>query len=337
LQNGSILLFTSCGSVHIQDSTLDVGTFHSSAVKTEAANTEASTDAEASAVCEWDGSAVLFMDNSTGWLSHVEVRGFAKGGLGLHGGSLSIVKGEFADNGPGFHRYPSARRNIVCGDSGILSLESLMGGDGVTVNTSLWILNVGSSCVLSGLPVEYASEMFIPTITNVEIVVSDSKLTVNVMGSLLLPCAGMMFELERVAASGTVRSSESGTFVDFVNESVVVGSVGLSQLENGKEKDTWRVRVLFPGHDSFNYTTWFVVNRLSDDADPSGKNQQSESGIATWFLILLGVVNGAVIVVGVIIAVYLMLKGKKQQSPEATGFKPLETRTVSVSTSTRMY
>eukprot|EP00770_Monocercomonoides_exilis_P007277 MONOS_7240.1-p1 / transcript=MONOS_7240.1 / gene=MONOS_7240 / organism=Monocercomonoides_exilis_PA203 / gene_product=unspecified product / transcript_product=unspecified product / location=Mono_scaffold00242:77323-83471(+) / protein_length=1989 / sequence_SO=supercontig / SO=protein_coding / is_pseudo=false len=112
-----------------------------------------------SEICRWNGSLVEIA-SSTAAMKDTSFANSPEGGLSVCGGSTTIEKGEFANNNPSIEGYPSARRNIVCGDAGSLDVLSLKGGDGVLPNTSMWILNEG--CTVGGMAEERESVFFIP-------------------------------------------------------------------------------------------------------------------------------------------------------------------------------
>jgi hypothetical protein len=95
-------------------------------------------------------------------LSHVKLLNASEGGLAVSGGALVIQKGLFEDMIVLSREYPSLRRNILCKDAGNLRLESLVNVERSAQNTSLWIRNV--DCTLGGLPLFYASELFVPSL-----------------------------------------------------------------------------------------------------------------------------------------------------------------------------
>eukprot|EP00770_Monocercomonoides_exilis_P007262 MONOS_7225.1-p1 / transcript=MONOS_7225.1 / gene=MONOS_7225 / organism=Monocercomonoides_exilis_PA203 / gene_product=unspecified product / transcript_product=unspecified product / location=Mono_scaffold00242:7-5373(-) / protein_length=1722 / sequence_SO=supercontig / SO=protein_coding / is_pseudo=false len=70
-------------------------------------------------ICRWNGSLVE-MVSSTAAMKDTSFANSPEGGLSVRGGSTTIEKGEFANNNPSIEGYPSARRNIVCGDAGSL-------------------------------------------------------------------------------------------------------------------------------------------------------------------------------------------------------------------------
>eukprot|EP00770_Monocercomonoides_exilis_P013232 MONOS_13179.1-p1 / transcript=MONOS_13179.1 / gene=MONOS_13179 / organism=Monocercomonoides_exilis_PA203 / gene_product=unspecified product / transcript_product=unspecified product / location=Mono_scaffold00786:24395-29480(+) / protein_length=1657 / sequence_SO=supercontig / SO=protein_coding / is_pseudo=false len=104
--------------------------------------------------CRWDGSLVDIVKSSV-MMKDTTLSNSPDGGITICGGEITVNDGRFENNNPSIEGYPSARRNIMCGDAGTLNVLSLKGGDGVLPNTSMWILNEG--CTVGGMAEERES------------------------------------------------------------------------------------------------------------------------------------------------------------------------------------
>ncbi|KAH7832240.1 uncharacterized protein MONOS_10967 [Monocercomonoides exilis] len=137
-------------------------------------------------VCKWNGS-VVEVKESAGEMKDTSFVSCSGGGLSVCEGRMKIEDGKFENNNPSIERYPSARRNILCSDTGPLNVMSLKGGDGWERNTSLWILDEG--CELDGIVSERASTLFVPVVEEaMNETTSDGRTSISLTGKLLLPC-----------------------------------------------------------------------------------------------------------------------------------------------------
>ena len=166
----------------------------------------------------------------------------------MEGGELMIVSGMFEGNNPGIASYPSLRRNVVCASSTV-TVESLIGGDGITNDTSLWMIDSDSNCTMSGLARTYSSYFFIPIINGASIL-SDTQAVhqIRITGELLIPC-GLWWKLEldgEKIVNGTVEQIEGGRGT-IVNESVVTVSITQDEYSSYSHASVAVIRLLYRG------------------------------------------------------------------------------------------
>ena len=133
---------------------------------------------------------------------------------------MTITRGMFEFNNPSLINYPSMRRNILCSHS-LLSFLSLVDGDTVTHNRSLWILNEDSTCHFTGLPSDYPSPFFIPTLTSAIFEPpSHNETDILLDGTLLLPCS-LRWEISLDNGTNELK----GEISEVVNESCLTVSL----------------------------------------------------------------------------------------------------------------
>ena len=139
-------------------------------------------------LCVWDGSLVTFSGKGNSSVIDCSFTNASFGAVELKGGvNLSIRHSLFENNSIFVTNFETARRNVLCTNS-FLSLTDPSGGDGILNNSSLWILN--NNCTLEGLPIEYTSPLFIPTLTSATYTEDLSKPLVSIefTGTNILPC-----------------------------------------------------------------------------------------------------------------------------------------------------
>ncbi|KAH7824748.1 putative Protein tyrosine and serine/threonine kinase [Monocercomonoides exilis] len=136
-------------------------------------------------LCKWNGSMIDLL-NCSGAIKDTTIANSSKGGLSISGGNISIQFGMFSGNNPNAAGYPSIRNNVICSHNALLNIISLKGGDGFLPNTSMWI--AGDDCTLAGLASERLSPFFIPQLHSVNSHIQGDALSLDLIGSLLLPC-----------------------------------------------------------------------------------------------------------------------------------------------------
>jgi hypothetical protein len=156
-------------------------------------------------LCEWNGS-MIEINSKEGRIEESFFLNNSNGGIRMNGGKMKIMKSEFMNNNPFLDKYPSFRRNIFCFD-GKLNVESLKGGDGLKVNSSLF-LSFSSKCSLEGIMKERESPCFIPSLIDFEILSSppsneivDKEIIFS--GNYLFPCSLSLF-LSSFSSDGNI-------------------------------------------------------------------------------------------------------------------------------------
>ncbi|KAH7830828.1 uncharacterized protein MONOS_4118 [Monocercomonoides exilis] len=262
-----------------------------------------------SEICRWNGSLVE-MVSSTAAMKDTSFANSPEGGLSVCGGSTTIEKGEFANNNPSIEGYPSARRNIVCGDAGSLDVMSLKGGDGVLPNTSMWILNEG--CTVRGMAEERESVFFIPRLDGVEAEDDGGETTLKFHGSLLLPC-NLWFQMATTIGSASSMAARQFEADGFVSEGEAVGVLPSGAIRSAPEEAEVSVCILFGRIDSPSSTESFVLkNRSESELKGDGRIVEGgKEGKSFWPIVVVVLV--VVLLFVIIVSVILAVRWRKQK------------------------
>ncbi|KAH7830240.1 uncharacterized protein MONOS_10748 [Monocercomonoides exilis] len=258
-------------------------------------------------VCRWNGSVVdLSMSETV--VRDTTIYNSSKGGMSVSGGSVTIAKGEFVDNNPSIENYPSARRNIICSDSGALNVMSLKGGDGVKDNSSLWILNEG--CNFEGIVSERDSSLFIPVLEGVETKEVGEEVEIVFKGKLLLPCSLSVMVVKEIGEEKQIEKhecDESG----YVSETEVEGRLAKESINEAENEAEVRVCILFGDAGKQSSTDSFIVkNRSEPKANRDDRIVEGgKEGKSYWLLIVIILV--VVLLIVLIIAVISTLRWRK--------------------------
>ncbi|KAH7819287.1 uncharacterized protein MONOS_2854 [Monocercomonoides exilis] len=259
-------------------------------------------------ICKWNGSMVG-VERSRVMMKDTRIRESGKGGLSVSRGSVTIEKGEFENNNPFIEKYPSVRRNILCSDSGILTISSLKGGDGQEKNTSLWILNDG--CTLGGIAGERSSPFFIPKLEEVSISENDRDVVVKFKGSLFVPC-DLSFKL--VYKTGDVELVETYPFEEdgFVSETEVIGRISSENISAIADETEVSVMILF-GKPFAETSPQILKNRSESKVNGDEKVVKGgKEGKSYWLLIVIVLVIMFLIVL--IVSVVLAVRWRKAKN-----------------------
>ncbi|KAH7821935.1 uncharacterized protein MONOS_1203 [Monocercomonoides exilis] len=263
-----------------------------------------------SEVCRWNGSLVDMVKSSV-MMKETTISNSSTGGLSVSDGSLSIEAGKFLDSNPKIEGYGSARRNIICSDSGMLNVVSLKGGDGILPNTSLWILNDG--CELDGIAAERISPFFIPILDLAKMEKEEDTTKITFEGSLLLPC-NLSFQL--VASINEEKSITTYDFKDedFASESRVSSLIDSETIDSAPEEAEVFVRILFGRRDAPSFTSPSILRNKTEHIDD--RNVETERGSrigSTWVTIVIVLaVLFLVVLVGFVIFVVRWRKVKNE-------------------------
>ncbi|KAH7823374.1 uncharacterized protein MONOS_4682fu16655 [Monocercomonoides exilis] len=261
-------------------------------------------------MCKWNGS-VVDVQSSNALMKDTTISNSKKGGLSLSGGSVEIYDGRFENNNPSMVNYGSARRNILCGDSGRLRVVSLKGGDGVLPNTSLWILDEG--CTLEGIAGERESPFFIPRVESVSSEKSGEVVDVVFRGSVLLPCN---LSFKTVAAVGDEEVVEKYSFDEsgFISEEEVHGSVPVKTVEGVASEAEMSVCILFGSADSPSATDSFILKNRSE-SKTSGDERIAEGGKkerSIWPIIVIVLV--VILLIVLIVSIIVTIRWRKAKN-----------------------
>ncbi|KAH7819900.1 uncharacterized protein MONOS_17906 [Monocercomonoides exilis] len=260
-------------------------------------------------ICEWSGSLV-HSTNTTLMMKDVTILNASSGGLSISSGNVAIEKGEFLNNNPFIENYPSLRRNIICSDSGSLSISSLKGGDGVFPDISMWILNDG--CSFEGIVSERASSFFIPVLEGASASENGGGTEIQFKGALLLPC-DLSFRL--ILSAGDTDLIETYHFAEdgFVSEAEAVGMVPSRNLSS--IPDDTEVSVMIVYGKRLSATDAFVLKNRSEPKANGDERiaEGGKEGKSYWLLIVVVlVVILLIVLIGFILFVIRWKKVKNE-------------------------
>ncbi|KAH7826939.1 uncharacterized protein MONOS_5892 [Monocercomonoides exilis] len=261
-------------------------------------------------VCKWNGS-VVEVKESAGEMWDTSFVNCWDGGLSVCGGSVEIEKGEFMNNNPSIERYPSARRNIVCSDSGVLNVMSVKGGDGLKDNSSMWIVDCG--CELGGIIEERASSLFIPVVEEARNeTTSDGRTSIMVAGRLLVPCnvsLRMSFRngREEVVESYEIRENES------VSENEIDAVISSAQMAAVGAETEVSVCLLFGKTESPSSTEAFILKNRSEKIENGDERiaERGKEGKSFWPIIVIVLV--VILLIVLIVSIVLAVRWRKQK------------------------
>ncbi|KAH7830082.1 uncharacterized protein MONOS_5112 [Monocercomonoides exilis] len=306
------------GSVDIKEMTIDNVSIQNdmiSSCNTDSCNFEGKLRNEnlqandAQEICVWNGS-LISIENSNATMRETTVANSSEGGVGVSGGKVEIEKGEFVGNDPGFEKYPSFRRNVLCKDSGVVDVVSLKGGDGLKDNSSMWILNGG--CELGGIVSERASSFFIPELERIEMEDIGAELLLMFKGKLLLPCN---ISLKIVKRMGEEEAVERYGFHEegYLSINEVNGMIPKETTENAGDEVEVSACILFGKIDSPSSTVSFILKNRSESVGKGDERivEGRKEGKSYWLLIVC-VVIVAILLITLIIFIVRWRKAKNE-------------------------
>ncbi|KAK2947717.1 hypothetical protein BLNAU_17317 [Blattamonas nauphoetae] len=269
-------------------------------------------------VCLWE-SGLLSFENCSVDIHSSEFSHLRDGALFVSGGSLTIHSTSFEDNSAKNSDFPSAHRNIRCGNGSRVTIESLNGGDGSKDFTSAWISG-SSDCVVSGSVINPNSPFFVPSLTSSDCTSKTDKakswFNVSLVGTELLPCGLFLEVFEAESSSKFAHVDLSSLSTSKWNETSIVFSLSRSEhLSKLSLSEEWRGRVLFGNGERT--AGWFVM-KVSASAERKAEALNSMK----WLLPLVGgVIVGIVILV---IVLCVLVRRRKAKSKKETETKQME-------------
>eukprot|EP00770_Monocercomonoides_exilis_P011013 MONOS_10961.1-p1 / transcript=MONOS_10961.1 / gene=MONOS_10961 / organism=Monocercomonoides_exilis_PA203 / gene_product=unspecified product / transcript_product=unspecified product / location=Mono_scaffold00522:11750-23009(-) / protein_length=3655 / sequence_SO=supercontig / SO=protein_coding / is_pseudo=false len=270
-------------------------------------------------MCRWDGSLVDIVKSSV-MMKDTTLSNSPEGGITMSGGNMKIEMGLFENNKPSIEGYPSARRNIICSDSGTLNVMSLKGGDGWERNTSLWILDDG--CELEGITSERTSSFFIPVLEEVKNTTQPTgEMELIIHGKLLLPCN---LSVKISMKDGDVELSHTNNIAEdgYISESEVHSVISSEVLEEMEKKTEVSVCIVF-GKGKTSCSNGIVVINKSE-SQSKGDENENEGGDDInkggsnndWSLIVIVVLGVLLLIVLVGFSFIVVLLRKKLKEVE---------------------
>ncbi|KAH7822936.1 uncharacterized protein MONOS_12664 [Monocercomonoides exilis] len=301
-KKGSALTMSSCQNIALDsclfDGTMDVG------------DKRDELNAGQDEVCRWNGSMVELKDSSA-TVKDTIISNASNGGLSVCGGTVVIEMGLFTNNNPRFSKYPSLRRNIICSDSGSLSITSLKGGDGWERNTSLWMLN--DVCGFGGIVSERGSSFFIPVLESVKSEENGTNTNLKFEGSLFLPC-NLSFSVSFKEGDEELIETFNFEESDFESENAVVGVIDTELLRKAGDGTEVSVKILFGRKASPSFTDSFILKNKSE-TEPKGDEKLVEGereGKPSWALII-AVLFVVLFFIVLIVAIAFIVRWRKQK------------------------
>ncbi|KAH7821625.1 uncharacterized protein MONOS_7298 [Monocercomonoides exilis] len=258
-------------------------------------------------IFQWNGS-VVDISSSSVMMKDITICNSSKGGLTVSGGYLMIEKGELSNNNPFIEKYPSLRRNIICSDSASLTISSLIGGDGVLPNTSLWMLNEG--CLLERIVSERASSFFIPVLESAEANEKGEEMEAIFKGKLLLPCNLSFMVVKQMGEEKQIEKhgfGESG----YVSETEVEGRLKREIIREAGDDAEVRVLILFGDGNNPSSTDSFILKNRSEPKVNGDEKivEGGKEGKSYWLLIVI--IMAFVLLFILIVAVISTLRWRK--------------------------
>ncbi|KAH7819425.1 uncharacterized protein MONOS_15285 [Monocercomonoides exilis] len=314
-EKGGIVLLSSCEDVRIDMCDVRGGVDRADEERYLNEMNKKKGREERERICKWNGS-IVGVEESRIVMKDTRIQGCGKGGLSVNGGSVTIEKGEFENNNPFIEKYPSVRRNILCSDSGILTISSLKGGDGQEKNTSLWILNDG--CTLDGIAGERLSPFFIPRLEDVSVNENGSNVVVKFKGSLFVPC-DLSFRV--VYKTGDVELVETYPFEEdgFVSEAEVIRRVPSENVSLASDETEVSVMILF-GKRLAETSPQIVKNKTEPKTGNEKVVEGGKEGKSYWLLIVIVLI--ALFLIVLIISIIFIVRWRKAKN-EAKDLKEI--------------
>ncbi|KAH7824771.1 putative Protein tyrosine and serine/threonine kinase [Monocercomonoides exilis] len=263
-------------------------------------------------LCKWNGSMIDLL-NCSGAIKDTTIANSSKGGLSISGGNISIQFGLFSGNNPNAAGYPSIRNNVICSHNALLNIISLKGGDGFLPNTSMWI--AGDDCTLAGLASERLSPFFIPQLHSVNSHIQGDALSLDLIGSLLLPCH-LLLQIDSIDGSLHQLKTYPLQAELFENETEIHAVIPASIVTSVPDTTEVSVRILFGSLNATASTAQFLLKNRSEIVQKEDERivEGGKEGKTFWLLIVCVVV--VVILLVVIIVLVVRWKKVKERKEE---------------------
>ncbi|KAH7824388.1 uncharacterized protein MONOS_4817 [Monocercomonoides exilis] len=300
VDKGKIVSLLSCSEI-LMDSCIFSGDLENSK---ENNNNEIKSD-----LCGWNGSLVD-AEYSSVVMKDTTISNSQEGGLSMSGGNVIIEMGMFNNNKPSIEGYPSARRNIICSDSGLLDVVSLKGGDGILPNTSLWILD--EECNLGGIAGERGSAFFIPVLGSVQMEKTEKTMKIIFMGHLLLPC-NLSFQIVTTINNEKSISTFHFKDEDCVSETKIFSVINSGFVDSAPEEAEVSVCILFGNTYKQSSTESFILKNKSEpkvNGDERIVKRENE-GKSYWLLIVI--IMAIVLLIVLIVSIIITVRWRKSK------------------------
>ncbi|KAK2959832.1 hypothetical protein BLNAU_5321 [Blattamonas nauphoetae] len=215
--------------------------------------------------CFWTGGSIV-LDHATTTITSSTFSGLSFGAINMDGGNLTIDASSFDSNNPHLSNFPSFRRNIRCSGLGLLTIESLSGGDGIQTQ-SAWIS--ASDCSLTAQEDISRSPFFVPALSSSSTSAlneTEKKFHLTIEGKTLIPCS-LFLEVFEKRNDGTESLPKQfpltqESTINF-NETTITLSIPLSSLSSFDNSLEWRGYLRF-GKDQLTSTSFMVKTSTSE-------------------------------------------------------------------------
>ncbi|KAH7817235.1 uncharacterized protein MONOS_13498 [Monocercomonoides exilis] len=258
-------------------------------------------------VCRWNGSLMSFED-SRATMSDSTISNSPSGGVSVLRANISVAEGKFSGNNPMIRNYSSVRRNMMCGESGVVEIASLKGGDGWLPGTSMWILSEG--CELSGIAAERQSPFFIPELHSVLAEESGGEVKLTFKGALLLPC-NLSFQMTSRVGDVDVIDKYEFRSEGYLSEAAVVGEVPLSAVASASDETEVLVAILC-GYQNVAFSTaaFAIKNKTDQNSGGDEKILQGNKDDKSWSLIVIIILIVLFLIV-LVVSILITIRWKK--------------------------
>jgi hypothetical protein len=268
-------------------------------------------------LCEWGGSLVE-ITSTTGTLGETSLLNSSKGVLKVEGGSVTIESSKFDENSPQFTKFPSFRRNVVCGGEAELSVEYLKGGDGSLPNSSLF-MKASPDCSVKGtLLKDRPSSFFIPTLTTIAMTEGGGVYRLSFTGTHLFPCT-LGFSL-LYSSTPSKRKDFGISSLSFTGEEGVVGEVERGDVD-GHEEDEIRGVITFSGGVrgmERKMSDGILVRNVGESKGEEGGDKKNEAneGMLIGLIVVVVVCTGLIFLLVMIGVRWVKWKGENKTMKE---------------------
>ncbi|KAK2949966.1 hypothetical protein BLNAU_15109 [Blattamonas nauphoetae] len=254
-------------------------------------------------LCRWR-TGLLALNESSLQITSSTFSFLPSGAIFASNSEISIESTTFHDNTHSTSDFASVRHNVWCEGAGQVQIGSLHGGDG---SGSEWMwMEADEECRITMNGSTVTAPFFVPTINTKESKCSQKKeeFTLNLVGSLLVPCA-LTLNLFEIADSAKDTLSTSNVTIPIqstqTNESFISLQLPLSSISLNTTFE-WRASLLF-GHHS--RETESVLFKISAKMERKAHALQAMK----WIIPVVCSVIGLLIL---LLVVFLICRRRKQ-------------------------
>ncbi|KAK2956158.1 hypothetical protein BLNAU_8938 [Blattamonas nauphoetae] len=268
---------------------------------------ETPTDSEK--LCSWE-SGLVVLKECVCEISWTTFSKLGQGAIHATNSNVTLRQIDLAHNGLPSTTFPSARQNIRCVGTGIISFESFSAGS-ILAENDMWV-STDDECVVDGENFSPRHAFFEPSLItkncSSEFVKKEDRYSVEIVGTKLVPC-GLSLEVfeDDSSSANEVKHEVIDLFELTTNwtETSISLSLPASRLSTLSNSPRWLARIEFgKGHTTESF-----------ELKMSAKKARTTilSHTLPWLIPLIVVIIVAIIVVIVVIVV---LQRRKTKEPE---------------------